>query len=126
MSLTNDQVIRIHAALDGFVQADKQFHFDTTKAFRYAMAKNLNAVIPIIDDYSKQHNALVAKNGRKDKTGQYVVDDDKAKAVFTIERQDLGQQETAIAEITKIHYEDAPNGLPIDLLGLLIKTGVVI
>lgn len=126
MALTNDQVIKVHAALDALVQADRQQKYTIPKSARISLGRNLSKAIPVIEDYSKQHNALVAKNGHKDKQGQYTIEDQKSKDVFSIERGDLGAQETDVEAFEAVSFADLPEGVPIDLVALMLRTGLLV
>lgn len=127
MPLTNEKVIQAHEALVTLVKNDKEQQFRIPKEVRLALANNLNQTIPVIEDYSKQHNALVASLGVKGKDGQYTIEPGTAAAgQFNIERQNLVHSDSAVSHFETIRYDQFPEGVSIDLLALLLRTGMLV
>lgn len=126
MPLTNEKVIQAHEALVALVKNDKEERFAIPKAVRMILAENLNATIPVMASYPNQYNALVAKNGKQNAQGQWEIPAGSEGAkVFAIEKQDLLNQPSSVESFQTFSYSDMPEGLSIDLLSLLLRTGML-
>lgn len=128
MPLTNEKVIQAHEALVVLVKNDKEEKYAIPKDVRLILAENLNDTIPVITEYGNQHNALVAKNSTgKDAQGNFVINPGTENVkVFNMEKQDLLNQPSGVESFREIRYADLPEGLSIDLLALLLRTGMLV
>ncbi len=126
MSLTIQQVVQGHEALVNLIKNDKEEKYTIPLAARVILAENLNLTIPVVEEFSKQHNALVAKYGEKQQDGSYKVTDTEKNKVFQIERQDYLNTESDVDSFQTIRLTDlGQSQLSIDLVALLLKTGTL-
>lgn len=126
MPLTTENVIQAHESLVALIKTDKEEKTKISKDVRFKIAENFNATIPVITDYQAQHNALIAKNGKPDGKGQFALDPNSPEGkVFAIEKQDLLNQPSGIDKFHIFQYKDLPDDMSIDLIALLIKSGMI-
>ncbi len=109
------------------IKNDKEEKFSIPKDVRLVLAENLNKTMGAVTEISKQHNALVAKHGKKDDKGSYVIDPAYEQAkVFFIEKQDFLESASEVESLETVNYADLPEGVTIDLLALLLRTGMLV
>lgn len=123
---TIQKVIEIHDSLVNLIKNDKELGYSIPKSARLTFAKNLNLAIPVVEAFSKTHNALVAQYGEQDAKGQLNVTDPKKLDAFFLERSSALNSEADIAnEFESVRFSDFPEGVSIDLIALMIRTGLL-
>lgn len=125
MPKTIQDVIQAHDALVNLIQNDKEQKYSIPKGARLKLAKNLNSCIPVVEQFSKVHNALVATYGSKQKDGSLNVTDAEKMKSFTLERQNELNALTDIQEWEVIGFSEFPEQVSVDLIALCIRTGMV-
>jgi len=126
MPLTIQQVIQGHEALVTLLKNDKEEKFKIPFHARWVLAENLNRTIPVVEEFTKQHNALVAKYGSKQPDGNFSISDKSKEPVFQMERTNLLNSDSDIESFGAVNVVDfGADNIQIDLLALLIKTGML-
>lgn len=129
MPLTNQHVVQVHEALVALIKNDKEEKYSIPVAARVVLAENLNLTIPVVEEFGKQHNALVAKYGEKQADGSYKVTDPEKNKAFQLERQAYLNEDsnpTVEAFGTFTVADLGSDQLTIDLIALLLKTEVLV
>jgi hypothetical protein len=126
MSLTIKEVNLAHDALVNLVKNDAEQKYNIPVAARLVLADNLNIIIPVVESFLKVHNALVQKYGTKQANGAMDVTDPTKREAFFLERQNEENQDSGIEAFGSITVADLGDGwMAVDLLALLIKTGML-
>lgn len=126
MPLTNQDIIQAHEALVTLIKNDKDERYAIPKAAREVLADNLNLTIPVIEDFSNRHNALVRKYGKADNKGGFEIAPGSAnEPAFKLERQDMLHSDSGVDKLGTVSMGDLPDSVAIDLLALLKRANMI-
>jgi hypothetical protein len=125
MSLTIKQAISAYEALSLLIAKDKEDKYIFASAIRIKFALNLRKVKDVVEEFSKEHNALVKAHGTEQKDGTFKVEDPEKLKVFNIERNNLLEQDSDVT-LSPIEIKDlGDNQVAIDLIVVLLETGLL-
>lgn len=123
--LTLKQVIRAFDAISLLIEKDAKDKYVFPSAVRIKFAMNLRLIKPYVEDFQKEHNDLVKKYGVVQKDGSWRVESEELLKKFNAERDAALDVETQAALSPVEVKELGDNQLPIDLIVVLIETGLV-
>jgi hypothetical protein len=123
MSLTVIQTIQAHGAISKLIEEDKANSYVFPSAGRIKLAGNLRATRPIVEEYKAEHEALVRKLGAQKEEVIAVTEENHA--AFIEEHTAMLDADTGVTLNPLTEKELGENQLPIDLLVLLMDTGVL-